>query len=129
MKASMITALACALALSSPAIAQSSGDSSKQDNAQHSQSSGQQTSGQSSENKNQQQNVMTINKLKQDLEDAGFSEVKILANSYVVQAKDKEGNPTIMSLSPSGVVAFSVLNQQKQAKAKTSSSGSDMQRR
>jgi hypothetical protein len=77
MKASLMTMLACALALSSPAIAQSSGDASKQDSAQQSQ---QQTSGQSSESKNQQQNVITINKLKQDLEDAGFSEVKILAN-------------------------------------------------
>jgi hypothetical protein len=128
MKAGLMATLASALALSRPAIAQSSGNASNQDRAQQSQSSGQQTT-QSSDGKNQRQNVITINKLKQDLEDAGFSDVKILANSYVVQAKDKKGNPTIMSLSPSGVVAFSVLNQQRQAKAKTSSSSSDTQRR
>lgn len=37
----------------------------------------------------------------------------------MVQAKDKEGNPTIMTLSPSGVFAISEItkNNQKQAKA------------
>jgi hypothetical protein len=64
-------------------------------------------------------NILTVSKLKQELEKAGFTDVQILADSFVVQAKDKEGNPTVMSLSPGGVFAISAIqnNQEKQAKA------------
>ncbi len=68
--------------------------------------------------------MLSINRLKHDLEKAGFTDVNILQDSFVVQAKDKEGNPTILSLSPSGVVAISELNQQRQAKASNATSGS-----
>ena len=50
--------------------------------------------------------MLTIHKLKDDLEKAGFKDVKILQDLFVVQATDKDGNPTIMSLSPSGVSRF-----------------------
>ncbi len=125
MKTSIVAALACALALSSPDFAQSQGSAANQEGAQqsplpekHAKNPTQSTQG--SESQSYQDNVLTINKLKQDLENAGFSDVKILGDSFIVQAKDKQGNPTVMSLSPGGVVAFSVLNQQRQAKASNS---------
>jgi len=61
-------------------------------------------------------NLITISKLKQDLQKAGFSDIQVLADSFIVQAKDKDGNPTVMSLSPGGVFAISAI-QEKQAKA------------
>jgi hypothetical protein len=102
---------------------------------QHSSPSVQQApsqSAQAGQGQNHRENVLTVNKLKQDLENAGFSDVKILADSFVVQAKDKDGNPTVMSLSPGGVVAFSELNQQRQTKAsntRSNSGGSETERR
>ncbi len=131
MKTSLLPALAIALALSGSAFAQTTG--SKQDTSQPASpsSSGQNTTENTTQNPHHASNILTINKLKQDLQNAGFTDVKILEDSFVVQAKDKDGNPTIMSLSPSGVVAFSELSQQqKQAKASNtaSSSGAETQR-
>lgn len=40
-----------------------------------------------------------------------------------MQATDKEGNPTIMSLSPSGVLAISEISQQRQGIASNTTSG------
>jgi hypothetical protein len=142
MKTSLLPTLALALILSGPAFAQSSGSSSQaagsstvQSDTQHSGSSAQsaQNAGQSSQSgqdQTKQNNLLTINKLKQDLQNAGFKDVTVLAESFVVQAKDKDGNPTVISLSPHGVTAFTALTQQRQAKASSSgSSGSDIQRR
>ncbi len=134
MKTPLLPTLALALVLSGPAFTQSSGSSTTQDNAQHAASSGQNAqsagqSAQSGQSQTSQNNLLTINKLKQDLQSAGFTDVNVLAESFVVQAKDKDGNPTVISLSPHGVMAFSALTQQRQAKASTSSSsGSDVQR-
>jgi hypothetical protein len=76
---------------------------------------------QNSSQETKENNLLTISKLKQDLTKAGFTDIQILADSFVVQAKDKNGNPTVMSLSPGGVFAISELqnNQDKQAKAST----------
>ena len=103
MKTSLIPALAIGLALSIPVSAAAETNATAE-NAQ-----------------NHADNVLTINKLKQDLESAGFSDVKILQDSFVIQAKDKDGNPTIMSLSPGGVVAISTLSGEQGASATASS--------
>lgn len=96
MKTSLLPGLAIGLALSIPLSA----------------AAGAETHATAEKAQNHADNVLTINKLKQDLESAGFSDVKILQDSFVIQAKDKDGNPTIMSLSPSGVVAISTLSEQ-----------------
>ncbi len=91
MKTSLLPTLALALILSGPAFAQSSGSSSQpsgnstmQNDAQHSGSSGQgeQNAGQSAQSGQDQtnrNNLLTINKLKQDLQNAGFKDVTVLA--------------------------------------------------
>ena len=96
MKTSLLPALAIGLALSIPVSTTAVAEThATPENAE-----------------NHAKNVLTINKLKQDLESAGFSDIKILQDSFVIQAKDKDGNPTIMSLSPGGVVAISTLSEQ-----------------
>ncbi len=133
MKTSLLPTLAFALALASPALAQTTG-AATQEPSQSAATTAHEQNTQTNENAqhaSHESNLLTINKLKQDLQSAGFTDVKIFADSFVVQAKDKDGNPTIMSLSPSGVVAFSELSQQREAKAsaKTSNQGSETQRR
>jgi hypothetical protein len=87
------------------------------------------TSGQSAGNQQNstsasQDNILSINKLKQDLQAAGFTNVRILADSFIVQATDKDGNPTVMTLSPSGVFAISELTNNS-ANRKASGTGSN----
>ena len=120
----LIPSLAAALALCSPALAQTAtqnapaggtGPSSEQGNA--------------AEPGSNSYNLLTIDKLTKDLESAGFTDIRVLADSFVVQAKDKNGNPTVMTLSPSGVFAISEItkNNEKQAKARKSQGPESMQ--
>jgi hypothetical protein len=52
----------------------------------------------------------TIEMLKQDLQKAGFTEVKVLEDAFLIQAKTKDGNPIIMTLGPNGMSALEVSN-------------------
>ncbi len=120
MKSIAISALAVAFAIGTPAFAQSQDNASGSNQGSPAGSMSQESNAGSS---NHAKALLTINKLKQDLQKAGFSDVRILADSFVVQAKDKDGNPTVMSLSPSGVFAISALsggNQQREANARPS---------
>jgi hypothetical protein len=55
-----------------------------------------------------EQSALTIDKLTQDLQKAGFSEVKILQDAFLVQAKTEDGNPILMTIGPNGVSALQV---------------------
>jgi hypothetical protein len=46
------------------------------------------------------------NKVKQDLQNAGFADVKVVAESFVVQAKTKDGDPVVMTIGPRGMTIF-----------------------
>jgi hypothetical protein len=46
------------------------------------------------------QSALRIEKLTQDLQKAGFSEVKVLEDAFLVQAKTKDGNPVLMTIGP-----------------------------
>ena len=125
MKTFIIPALAVTFALASPALAQTQ-DEMPMGNRPQSTAGAASQEGSSSATKSKA--LLTINKLKQDLQKAGFSDVQVLADSFVVQAKDKEGNPTVMTLSPGGVFAISAIsegNRQKEANARTGSSPSE----
>jgi hypothetical protein len=50
----------------------------------------------------------TIEKLTQDLQKAGFSDVKVLEDAFLVQAKTKDGNPILMTFGPNGMSALEV---------------------
>jgi hypothetical protein len=53
-----------------------------------------------------QQSALTIEKLKQDMQKAGFTEVKVLEDAFLIQAKTKDGNPIVMSIGPNGMSAL-----------------------
>jgi opacity protein-like surface antigen len=49
-------------------------------------------------------------KVKQDLQNAGFTDVKVVAESFVVQAKSKDGDPVVMTIGPHGMSVFEAMN-------------------
>jgi hypothetical protein len=97
MKSTILAASAVvAMALAGPAFAQGTATSG-------SQASSQGTSGSS-------QNLAAAQKIQQDLKNAGFTDVKVVAESFVVQAKTKDGNPVVMTIGPHGMSVFEAMN-------------------
>lgn len=83
------------LALVGPAFAQSSQNQSSPGG-----SSAQSSSSQSSSGQRTQAQIMSQDKLRQQLTQAGFREVKILDAAYLVQAKTQDGNTVMMMIDP-----------------------------
>jgi hypothetical protein len=54
--------------------------------------------------------ALTIEKLTQDLQTAGFSDVIVLDDAFLVQAKTKDGNPILMSIGSNGISSLEVTN-------------------
>jgi hypothetical protein len=48
--------------------------------------------------------------LKQKLEKQGFTEVNVVPQSFIVSAKDKEGDPVTIVISPHSLTMFTVSN-------------------
>jgi Protein of unknown function (DUF1236) len=65
-----------------------------------------------------EKSALTIDKLKQDLQKAGFTDVKVLEDAFLVQAKTKDGNPILMTFGPNGMSALEVSAPKTQALAK-----------
>jgi opacity protein-like surface antigen len=59
---------------------------------------------------NSSQNIAAAQKIKKDLQDAGFSDVKVVAESFVVQARSKDGDPVLMTIGPHGMSVFEAMN-------------------
>jgi len=49
---------------------------------------------------NAQSPVHVSQKLRNDLSKAGFTDIKIMPSSFLVRAKDSEGNPVMMVINP-----------------------------
>jgi hypothetical protein len=62
-----------------------------------------------------EKSALTIDKLRQDLQKAGFSDVKVLEDAFLVQAKTKDGNPILMTFGPNGMSALEVSPPNTQA--------------
>jgi len=84
--------LAFALAVSGAAFAQSTTSAT---NPPSPNTTKQQSSSQKSD--------LTIDKVTQDLQKAGFTDVKLLEDAFLIQAKTKDGDPIIMTIGPNGV--------------------------
>ena len=54
-------------------------------------------------------NVATTQKIRQDLQNAGFTDIKVVAESFVVQAKSKDGDPVLMTIGPHGMSIFEAM--------------------
>ena len=90
---------AALLLMAAPAVAQTSSSTPSSSNPQTSQ-----------QNATSSQNLAAAQKIKQDLQGAGFSDVKVVAESFVVQAKTKDGNPVVMTIGPHGMSVFEAMN-------------------
>ncbi|MBP0115364.1 hypothetical protein [Bradyrhizobium vignae] len=104
MTRTLMTASAVAvLALASPALAQNASKGSQAASQQPSTSSQQQPG-------TSNQNLAAAQQIKQDLQKAGFTDVNVVAESFVVQAKSKDGNPVVMTIGPHGMSVFEAMN-------------------
>lgn len=90
----LVTASTLAL-LMTPAFAQSSTSSQATEN---------------SSNSSQTQDTEGAQKLKQSLEKEGFTDVKVVARSFVVQGKSPDGDPVVMTIGPHGMSVFEAMN-------------------
>jgi len=114
MKRILMTASAvAALAVASPVLAQNASKGSQAASQQPSTSNQQQSS-------TANQNLAAAQQVQQDLQKAGFTDVKVVAESFVVQAKSKDGNPVVMTIGPHGMSVFEAMN----ADSKDNQSGS-----
>jgi hypothetical protein len=60
--------------------------------------------------KAKQQAALTVENLKHDLQKAGFTEVKVLEDAFLIQAKTKDGTPIMLTIGPNGMGALEVSN-------------------
>jgi hypothetical protein len=73
---------------------------------------------------NQGQNLAAAQKIRQDLQSAGFKDVKVVAESFVVQAKSRDGDPVLMTIGPHGMSVFETENINNSEPSSTSTTGS-----
>ena len=72
---------------------------------------------------NSSQNLAAAQQIQQDLKSAGFSDVKVVAESFVVQAKTKDGHPVVMTIGPHGMSVFEAMNSTNTKTTGSNSSG------
>lgn len=75
-----------------------------------------QTSAQGSQNVPQE--------LKQKLASQGFSDVKVVPGSYIVSAKDKDGNPVTMIIGPNSMTVFALSSPDNMSSTDNTTTGS-----
>ncbi len=57
------------------------------------------------------QNAMHVGqKLRADLSKAGYTDISVVPSSFIVHAKDSQGNPVMMVISPDSVTAITEQN-------------------
>jgi hypothetical protein len=109
----MKSALAAATLLAflgAPALAQTTAplNSSQMDAA--SSKNDQSSPGDAARTSGQAQDTDAIQKIRQDLQKAGFTDVKVVARSFVVQARSSDGNPVLMTIGPQGMSVFEAMS-------------------
>lgn len=92
--------------LGSPALAQTTAPTNSSQMDAASSKNDQSSPGDAAQNSGQTQNADAIQKIRQDLQKAGFTDVKVVAKSFVVQAKSSDGNPVLMTIGPNGMSVF-----------------------
>jgi hypothetical protein len=108
----------------SPAFAQSpSSQSNSMTNPQNQSRSG--SPNQSVKNGDPGWNAATAQKIRQDLQSAGFTDVKVVAESFVVQAKSKDGDPVLMTIGPRGMSVFEAMGTNSSSSSTTGAATSN----
>jgi hypothetical protein len=121
MKTIGVAAALIGLGLASPAFAQSSGSTTSHAATPSPSVSAQ--SGTAGSSAMTQDNQSAALKLKQDLQSAGFKDVNVVARSFVVQAKTKDGNPVVMTIGPNGMSVFEAMNNTSSNPSSTDQTG------
>jgi hypothetical protein len=98
MRSSVLPAIVAAALFAAPALAQTNSNPETGQKAQTETPSATSSSGAAKHHKH-----MAREELKQSLEQAGFKDIRITAESYVVHARDKDGSPVVMMISPDQV--------------------------
>jgi len=99
-----LIAAAILVSLTSPALAQSSQNAGSQNPPARTDT----------------QKSAAAQKIKQDLQNSGFTDVNVVAESFVVQAKSPDGDPVVMTIGPHGMSVFEAM---KAGSATTGSAG------
>jgi hypothetical protein len=55
------------------------------------------------------------------LQQSGFSDIRVMPSSFMIRAKDKDGNPVVMSVSPDSVTEVSELRRPDNSSADSTS--------
>lgn len=64
----------------------------------------------------------TAQKIKSDLQNAGFKDVNVVAQSFMVQAKTKDGDPVVMTIGPHGMTMLESVQSNGSSGASNSTS-------
>jgi hypothetical protein len=107
---SVLTAGALVIFLCSPSLAQTIGQANSSQMDAASANNDKKGPGDSAEKNDQTQQPNAVQKIRQDLQTAGFTDVKIVARSFVVQARTRDGNPVVMTIGPHGMSAFEAMS-------------------
>ncbi len=94
---SILPSIGFALALAGPAFSQT--------NSANNGSSPPTTGSISAQDRNQNQSTNIRQQVQQNLSKAGYTDIKIMPESFLVRAKDPSGNPIMMVINPDSVAA------------------------
>ena len=75
---------------------------------------------------NGQNNMHIRQHVKDELQQAGFSNVQVMPESFLVRAKDKEGRPVMMVINPDSITAITEVQGSKSNAGSNSSGNSNM---
>jgi hypothetical protein len=102
-------AIGLAVFLAGPTLAQAASQTAKMTGQDQTQSQTQSEPGKMNA-QGQSANQSIRQQVKNNLAQAGFSDIKIMPQSFLVRAKDKTGNPVMMVINPDSVMAVTQLN-------------------
>jgi hypothetical protein len=80
---------------------------------------------QGANNGGQAQNQSVRDRVQRNLQQAGFTDIKIMPESFLVRAKDRDGNTVMMVINPDSVTAVTEFHHES---ATTGSGGAGSQR-
>jgi hypothetical protein len=110
------------LLLAGPALAQSpspSPSTTTPSNQSQTNTPGAQSQANKSSQANQKSPQQVRQQVQKNLQQAGFSDIQIMPSSFLVRAKDKDGNPVMMVINPDSVTAVTEIpGQNKQTTGK-----------
>jgi hypothetical protein len=117
---SVALALGLAIVLAGPSFAQNPNPQNPGAQNRNNQGQAQSTQG---ANRGQAENQPIRKQVQNNLEQAGYTDIKIMPESFLVRAKDKSGNPVMMVINPDSVTAITEIDHTNGSATTGSASG------